>query len=147
MDRCSKPLDSTIITILNSEVHDNYNANLCMTTCVLQTYRTRSCSSQLDSIIITILNSEVHDDFHANLCMTTCVLQTCRCMRTCSSQLDSIITVVDSININRQLREQRADEAVNEAQVQVAYADLVLLNKVCGWVCGRGWGLGVWVGM
>lgn len=45
-------------------------------------------------------------------------------------QLDSIITVVDGININRQLREPRTDGAVNEAQVQVAYADLVLLNKV-----------------
>ncbi|KAF5836021.1 CobW/HypB/UreG, nucleotide-binding domain-containing protein [Dunaliella salina] len=45
-------------------------------------------------------------------------------------QLDSIITVVDGININRQLRESRAEGAVNEAQVQVAYADLVLLNKM-----------------
>uniref|UniRef100_A0A7S3QRB0 CobW C-terminal domain-containing protein n=1 Tax=Dunaliella tertiolecta TaxID=3047 RepID=A0A7S3QRB0_DUNTE len=45
-------------------------------------------------------------------------------------QLDSIITVVDGININRQLRESRAEGAVNEAQVQVAYADLVLMNKM-----------------
>ena len=48
------------------------------------------------------------------------------------TQLDSIITVVDGINIDRQLREPRLAGAVNEAQVQVAYADLILLNKVRG---------------
>ncbi|GFH10756.1 CobW C-terminal domain-containing protein, partial [Haematococcus lacustris] len=49
-------------------------------------------------------------------------------------QLDSIITVVDVLNINRQLHEPRGDGAVNEAQVQIAYADLILLNKIdlCG---------------
>lgn len=48
-------------------------------------------------------------------------------------QLDSIITVVDAINIDRQLHDPRPDNAVNEAQVQVAYADLILLNKVRAW--------------
>jgi hypothetical protein len=45
-------------------------------------------------------------------------------------QLDSIITVVDAINIDRQLHDTRSEGAVNEAQVQIAYADLILLNKV-----------------
>jgi len=45
-------------------------------------------------------------------------------------QLDSIITVVDAINIDRQLHDPRPDGTVNEAQVQVAYADLILLNKM-----------------
>mmetsp|Transcript_16374 Transcript_16374/g.28071 ORF Transcript_16374/g.28071 Transcript_16374/m.28071 type:complete len:434 (+) Transcript_16374:51-1352(+) len=49
-------------------------------------------------------------------------------------QLDSIITVVDGLNIDRQLHAARSDGAVNEAQAQIAYADLVLLNKMdlCG---------------
>ncbi len=34
-------------------------------------------------------------------------------------QLDSIVTVVDGININRQLHDKRAPGTVNEAQVQV----------------------------
>jgi G3E family GTPase len=34
-------------------------------------------------------------------------------------QLDSIVTVVDAINIDRQLHAKRADGKVNEAQVQV----------------------------
>lgn len=38
--------------------------------------------------------------------------------------------MVDAINIDRQLHDPRPDGAVNEAQVQVAYADLILLNKV-----------------
>eukprot|EP00798_Chlamydomonas_sp_ICE-L_P024667 gene24667-10294_t len=45
-------------------------------------------------------------------------------------QLDAIITVVDCLNIDRQLREHRSEGAVNEAQVQIAYADLILLNKM-----------------
>lgn len=46
--------------------------------------------------------------------------------------LDSVVTVVDALNINRQLHEPRASGAINEAQLQIAYADLVVLNKVCG---------------
>ncbi len=45
-------------------------------------------------------------------------------------QLDSIITVVDGININRQLHDPRPEGVANEAQLQIAYADLILLNKV-----------------
>lgn len=47
-------------------------------------------------------------------------------------QLDSVVTVVDALHISRQLSEVRQDGAVNEAQLQIAYADLVLLNKVGG---------------
>ena len=44
-------------------------------------------------------------------------------------QLSSIVTVVDALNIDRQLHDTRPEGVVNEAQVQVAYADMVLLNK------------------
>jgi G3E family GTPase len=44
-------------------------------------------------------------------------------------QLSSIVTVVDALNIDRQLRDPRPEGVVNEAQMQVAYADMVLLNK------------------
>lgn len=44
--------------------------------------------------------------------------------------LDSVVTVVDALNVSRQLHEPRAEGTVNEAQLQIAYADLVLLNKV-----------------
>jgi G3E family GTPase len=43
--------------------------------------------------------------------------------------LDAIVTVVDAKNILRHLREVRPAGAVNEAQQQVAFADVVLLNK------------------
>ncbi|MEW5302896.1 MAG: hypothetical protein WDW38_003996 [Sanguina aurantia] len=45
-------------------------------------------------------------------------------------QLDAVVTVVDALHISRQLGESRRDGSVNEAQLQIAYADLVLLNKV-----------------
>ncbi|KAG2432777.1 hypothetical protein HYH02_012909 [Chlamydomonas schloesseri] len=44
--------------------------------------------------------------------------------------LDGVVTVVDAVNIDRQLHEPRPRGAVNEAQLQVAYADIVLLNKL-----------------
>ncbi len=44
--------------------------------------------------------------------------------------LDSIVTVVDARNIRGQLAESRPDGAINEAQQQIAYADVILLNKV-----------------
>jgi G3E family GTPase len=44
--------------------------------------------------------------------------------------LDGVVTVVDAAHIGRQLAERRAGGAANEAQVQVALADVVLLNKV-----------------
>eukprot|EP00878_Enallax_costatus_P030930 GHUV01033745.1.p1 GENE.GHUV01033745.1~~GHUV01033745.1.p1 ORF type:complete len:209 (+),score=29.59 GHUV01033745.1:656-1282(+) len=44
--------------------------------------------------------------------------------------LDGVVTVVDGRNIGRQLAEQRAGGAANEAQLQVALADVILLNKV-----------------
>ena len=50
--------------------------------------------------------------------------------------LDGIVTVVDAHNIQRQLRASDADGDVasNEAQQQIAYADVVLLNKVLRWI-------------
>ncbi|KXZ54969.1 hypothetical protein GPECTOR_3g136 [Gonium pectorale] len=44
--------------------------------------------------------------------------------------LDGVVTVVDAVNIDRQLHEPRPRGAVNEAQLQVAYADIVVLNKL-----------------
>jgi G3E family GTPase len=44
--------------------------------------------------------------------------------------LDSVVAVVDACHISRQLAEGRSGGGVNEAQLQIAYADLVLLNKV-----------------
>lgn len=38
--------------------------------------------------------------------------------------------VVDGRNISHQLAQRPSDGAVNEAQQQIAYADVVLLNKV-----------------
>jgi hypothetical protein len=50
--------------------------------------------------------------------------------------LDAIVTVVDARNIVGQLGEARPVGSVNEAQQQVAYADVILINKVRG----LGWG-------
>lgn len=61
-------------------------------------------------------------------------------------RLDSIVTLVDAKNFVRQLRrvpedgdgassaggEESAERPQNEAAMQVAYADRVLINKVCG---------------
>jgi len=44
--------------------------------------------------------------------------------------LDAIVTVVDSRNVLRHLKEERPDAVVNEAQQQIAFADVVLLNKI-----------------
>ncbi|KAG7670129.1 putative COBW domain-containing protein 1 [Nannochloris sp. 'desiccata'] len=44
--------------------------------------------------------------------------------------LDAIVTVVDSRNVLRHLKEERLDGGVNEAQQQIAFADVVLLNKI-----------------
>ncbi|PNH07726.1 COBW domain-containing protein 1 [Tetrabaena socialis] len=53
--------------------------------------------------------------------------------------LDGVVAVVDAVNIRqvaaggprvRQLGEQRSKGAVNEAQLQIAYADIVVLNKL-----------------
>ena len=43
--------------------------------------------------------------------------------------LDSIVCVVDAANMHRHLWEARAGDASNEMQLQIAYADTVLLNK------------------
>ncbi|EFN58776.1 hypothetical protein CHLNCDRAFT_29783 [Chlorella variabilis] len=44
--------------------------------------------------------------------------------------LDCIVTVVDGRHVERQLGAPRPAGAINEAQQQVAFADVVLLNKV-----------------
>lgn len=44
--------------------------------------------------------------------------------------LDSIVTVVDARNLKQQLADTRENGAVNEAYLQIAFADVVLLNKV-----------------
>lgn len=44
--------------------------------------------------------------------------------------LDGVVTLVDGRHIGRQLDEQRAGGAANEAQLQVACADVIMLNKV-----------------
>eukprot|EP01018_Ginkgo_biloba_P037288 Gb_00454 [translate_table: standard] len=47
-----------------------------------------------------------------------------------SVRLDSIITVVDAKNLRFQLGEQREAGALPEAFLQIAFADVVVLNKV-----------------
>ncbi|CAL8470217.1 g9759 [Coccomyxa elongata] len=44
--------------------------------------------------------------------------------------LDAIVTVVDAHNLRKQLHERRPAGAINEAERQIAYADVILLNKV-----------------
>ncbi|KAL8279329.1 hypothetical protein RQP46_008366 [Phenoliferia psychrophenolica] len=44
--------------------------------------------------------------------------------------IDAVVTVVDAAGIEKQLREPRPDGSYNEAQRQVACADVLLLNKV-----------------
>jgi G3E family GTPase len=44
--------------------------------------------------------------------------------------LDGVVAVVDGRNVARQLAEARPGGAANEAQLQVALADVILLNKV-----------------
>ncbi len=46
--------------------------------------------------------------------------------------LDGVVTLVDGRNITRQLGESRPAGQPNEAQLQVALADVILLNKVGG---------------
>ena len=48
--------------------------------------------------------------------------------------LDAVVTVVDAVNIGSQLTSPREEGAINEAQLQVAYADIILLNKVSNWL-------------
>lgn len=44
--------------------------------------------------------------------------------------LDAIITVVDALNLQKQLLDRLPTEGINEAERQIAYADVILLNKV-----------------
>eukprot|EP00252_Welwitschia_mirabilis_P014688 TRINITY_DN3239_c0_g1_i1.p1 TRINITY_DN3239_c0_g1~~TRINITY_DN3239_c0_g1_i1.p1 ORF type:complete len:372 (-),score=85.64 TRINITY_DN3239_c0_g1_i1:279-1394(-) len=47
-----------------------------------------------------------------------------------SVRLDSIVTVVDAKNLRKQLNEQRESGKIPEVFLQIAFADVVLLNKV-----------------
>lgn len=49
---------------------------------------------------------------------------------TALTELDAIVTVVDAKHINQQLDRPRAEGAENEAEEQLAFADIVVLNKV-----------------
>ena len=44
-------------------------------------------------------------------------------------KIDSILTLVDCKHVKEHLDEVKADDAVNEAVSQIAFADRVLLNK------------------
>jgi hypothetical protein len=55
--------------------------------------------------------------------------------------LDGVVTLVDGRNIMRQLGEVRPAGQPNEAQLQVALADVILLNKVS--ICIDGCGV-IW---
>ena len=46
--------------------------------------------------------------------------------------LDGIVTVVDTKHLARHLDEKKADGACNESQMQVAFADFIMLNKQVG---------------
>eukprot|EP00899_Mesostigma_viride_P008981 jgi/Mesvir1/18084/Mv09385-RA.1 len=48
----------------------------------------------------------------------------------CPVYLDAIVTVIDGAGVLGELRKRGPDGAVNEAAVQIAFADVVLLNKV-----------------
>ena len=45
-------------------------------------------------------------------------------------RLDGIVTLVDSKNVHRHIRDESDPEACNETQLQIAYADRILLNKI-----------------
>ena len=47
-----------------------------------------------------------------------------------SFRVDGIVCLVDSKHVTAHLEEKKADDAVNEAVCQVAFADRILLNKV-----------------
>jgi len=47
----------------------------------------------------------------------------------CSYKIDAIITLVDAKHVQQHLHETPAEDAVNEAVQQVAFADKILLNK------------------
>lgn len=45
-------------------------------------------------------------------------------------RIDGVVTVVDAVNVDRRLNEEKPEGVVNEAVAQIAYADRVVLNKV-----------------
>lgn len=46
-------------------------------------------------------------------------------------KLDGVVTLVDSVNAIKHLDEKKPRFVVNEAVEQIAYADRIIVNKVC----------------
>jgi G3E family GTPase len=90
--------------------------------------------------LVRTLNSLVprRKDFHAILLETTGLADPAPIIQTFSSdatiqdnfRIDAIVCLVDSKNVTSHLREVKADDAVNEAVQQVAFADRIVLNKL-----------------
>jgi G3E family GTPase len=77
-------------------------------------------------------------DFHAILLETTGLADPAPIIQTFNSdatiqdnfRIDAVVCLVDSKNVIGHLREVKADNAVNEAVQQVAFADRIVLNKL-----------------
>lgn len=77
-------------------------------------------------------------DFHAIILETTGLADPAPIIQTFNSdtaimdnfRIDSIVCLVDAKNVTSHLREVKADNAVNEAVQQVAFADRIVLNKL-----------------
>ena len=46
-------------------------------------------------------------------------------------KLDGVVTLVDSVNAIKHLNEVKPRFVVNEAVEQIAFADRIIINKVC----------------
>lgn len=77
-------------------------------------------------------------DFHAVILETTGLADPAPIIQTFNSdatiqdhfRIDAIVCLVDAKNVTSHLREVKADDAVNEAVQQVAFADRIVLNKL-----------------
>ena len=77
-------------------------------------------------------------DFHAILLETTGLADPAPIIQTFNSdvtiqdnfRIDCVVALVDSKNVTSHLHEVKADDAVNEAVQQVAFADRIVLNKL-----------------
>jgi len=77
-------------------------------------------------------------DFHAVILETTGLADPAPIIQTFNSdatiqdhfRIDAIVCLVDAKNVTSHLREIKADDAVNEAVQQVAFADRIVLNKL-----------------
>ncbi len=97
------------------------------------------CCTVRGDLVLT-LNSLVprRKNFQAILLETTGLADPAPIIQTFNSdttiqdnfRIDCIVTLVDSKNVTGHLREVKADDAVNEAVQQVAFADRIVLNKL-----------------